>query len=265
MSIFAVIAITAAAQLQAPAQPQTSRLSFEVVSIKVNKPGERGQLSIQYLPGGRFSARAVPIPLLVIEAFDVPRVYPSPEFQKLDVRALEQDVYDIEAIAPKDAIPNGSSAKVRNDKIREMLRTLLADRFKVRVHNETKEDTVYAIVVGKNGPKLQGGAIGECADRPTNFFDPGSCHSMADLLKFASRVGRLDRPLVDKTGLTSLYNMPAIDWSALIPGALKPNAGIEPNLLFADVLEKMGLRLETQKAAVDMLMVDHVERPANEN
>ena len=164
-------------------QSQAGPLAFEVVSIKLNKPGQRRELALQYLPGGRFSARAVPIPLLVAEAYDTARLNPSPEFQKLDVSVIERDLYDIEAIAPKDAIPAGSSSKVRNEKIKEMLRTLMADRFKLRVHNERKEQTVYAITIAKNGPKLQ--EVDECADKPISFFDPASCHSMADLVKFA--------------------------------------------------------------------------------
>ena len=65
------------------AKSQSAPLAFEVVTVKVNKPGQRRELAVQYLPGGRFSARAVPIPLLVAEAYDTARLNPSPEFQKL--------------------------------------------------------------------------------------------------------------------------------------------------------------------------------------
>jgi uncharacterized protein (TIGR03435 family) len=251
--------------LRLQAQSQATPLAFEVASVKVNKPGQSRDLSVQYLPGGRFSARAVPIPLLILEAYDASRLNPSPEFRKLDVSAIERDVYDIEATAPRDAIPSGSSSKVRNDKIREMLRTLLADRFKLRVHHESREDAVYAIVVAKNEPKFHTGVIKQCADLPTNFFDPGSCHSMADLVRFASRVARLDRPLVDKTGLAGLYDIPSIDWSALISGALRSNGAAEPSQLFNDMLDEIGLKLETQNMTLDMLFVDHVETPNLEN
>jgi uncharacterized protein (TIGR03435 family) len=243
------------------AQDKPTALAFEVVSVKVNKPGERRELSLQYLPGGRFSARAVPIPLLVADAYDTASLNPSPEFQKLDVSAIERDLYDIEAIAPKDAIPGRASPEIRNAKMKEMLRTLLADRFKLRVHYEAKEQTVYAITVAKNGPKLQG--ADECAAKPVSFFDPASCHSMADLVKFAQRTARLDLPIVDKTALTGLYNMQFVDWSAIIPGPRQPEDPTKPT--FADVLNRLGLKLETQKAVVDLLFVDHVEVPAADN
>jgi uncharacterized protein (TIGR03435 family) len=246
------------------AQSPTS-LAFEVATVKVIKPGERRELVLQYSPGGRFSARAVPIPLLVAEAYDTARLNPSPEFQKLDVSRLDRDLYHIEAIAPKDSIPYGSSSKARNDKIKEMLRTLLADRFKLRVHYEMKEQTVYAIVVAKNGPKLQ--ESDACADRPTSFFDPSSCHTMADLVKFAQRAGRLELPVVDKTGLTGLYSIQAVDWSSILPGPKplikQPEDPNRPTL--ADVLGKLGLRLETQKTVVDLLFVDHIEAPTTDN
>jgi uncharacterized protein (TIGR03435 family) len=243
------------------AQPQTKPLAFEVVTVKVNKPGERRELALQYLPGGRFSARAVPIPLLVAQAYDTARLNPSAEFQKLDVGKIERDLYDIEAIAPKDSIPPGTSSKVRNDKIKEMLRTLLADRFKLRIHYEMKEETVYAIVVAKNGPKLQG--TDECADKPTSFFDPSSCHTMADLAVFAQRTARLELPVIDKTSLTGLYNLQALDWSAIIPGPRQPEDPTRPT--FADALSKLGLKLETQKAVLELLYVDHVEVPTTDN
>ena len=102
-----LLVLTMLAPLSAQSQPAS--LAFEVVTVKVDKPGDRRQLAVQYLPGGRFSARAVPIPFLVAEAYDTARLNPSPEFQKLDTSVIERDLYDIEAIAPKDAIPPGSS------------------------------------------------------------------------------------------------------------------------------------------------------------
>jgi uncharacterized protein (TIGR03435 family) len=146
---------------------QAAAPAFEIVSVKVSKPGQSRELSIQYLPGGRFSARAVPIPLLILEAYDLTRLDPSEEFRKLDVSlssVISMMIFD--AIAPKDAIPPGSSAKVRNDKIKEMLQTLLKDRFKLRVHRERQEMPIYAIVVGKNGPKFSNGLNGNVRTGP---------------------------------------------------------------------------------------------------
>jgi bla regulator protein blaR1 len=235
--------------------------AFEFATVKVNKPGERRGLAVRYLPGGRFSASAVPIPLLIAEAYDTASLNPGPEFQKLDVRRIERDVYDIEAVAAKDAIPPGLSSKDRLEKEKQMLQSLLAERFKLRVHHEMKEQTVYAVVIAKNGPKLQGQE--ECADKPTDFFDPASCHTMADLIKLAQRTARLELPIIDKTGLRGLYSIASADWSAIIPGPKQPEDPTLPT--FADILGKLGLKLETQKAVVDMLFVDYVEPPSTDN
>lgn len=258
--VASIIAITQTPRLL-NAQSPAAAPAFEVVSVKANKPGERREMAIRYLPGGRFSAWGIPIPLLILEAFDAPRLNPSPEFLKLDLGVIERDLYDIDAVAPKDAIPSGSSSKLRNDKIREMLRTLLADRFKLRVHHEMKEQSVYALVPAKNGPKLEN--VDQCADQPTSFFDSASCHSIADFIKVAQRTARLELPVVDKTGLTGLYSFQSVDWSAVIPGARPPEDPTRPT--FNDVLDKLGLKLETQKATLDMLFVDHVEPPTVEN
>jgi uncharacterized protein (TIGR03435 family) len=255
-----VLVVAAIATAVMPLAPQASAqkpLAFEAASVRVNKSGNPRDIGLQYLPDGRFSARSVPIPLLVLEAYDTPRLYPSPEFQKLDVSLIERDVYDIEATAPKGAIPPGSSATVRNEKIREMLRSLLAERFKLVVHREMKEHPVYALVVARNGP-LQTAATEECADRPSNFFDPGSCHSIADLVRFASRISGLDRPLLDKTGLTGLYNIRSVDWAAMIPGSGRPRPS---RSTFNAMLDDLGLKLDAQTATVEMIVVEHVERP----
>ena len=128
------------------------------------------------------------------------------------------------------AAPARRAVEVTFDKLKEMLRTLLTDRFKLRVHYEMKEQTVYAITVAKNGPKLGGGD--QCADKPISFFDPSSCHSISDLAMFAQRTARLELPVIDNTGLAGLYNLQAVDWSAIIPGPRQPEDPTKPT--FAD-------------------------------
>jgi uncharacterized protein (TIGR03435 family) len=86
---------------------------------------------------------------------------------------------------------------------------------------------------------------------------------MADLAVFAQRTARLELPVIDKTGLTGLYNLQALDWTAIIPGPRQPEDPTRPT--FADALSKLGLKLETQKAVLDLLYVDHVEVPTTDN
>jgi uncharacterized protein (TIGR03435 family) len=169
-----------------------------------------------------------------------------------------------------------------------MLQALLADRFKLKVHRETKEQSVYVIVVAKNGPKLQQAQMQEkdCAGKVTDFADPTSCHvfgggqgqglhgqavDMSDLAVALSRFA--DKPVVDKTGLTGLYNIQTVGWVPLNPRPPRPDGGTEaqraedqafadPNRpTLNDVLDKLGLKLETQTGSAEALVVDFVAPP----
>jgi len=141
-----------------------------------------------------------------------------------------------------------------------MLRALLEKRFKLTLHHESKVASVYKLVVGKNGAKLhESAAEGE----PTvalglNGFE---CHNL-EMARFASILSvRMDRPVVDQTGLQGTYDF-----------TLKPHVleGAEKSALsewfsstiFADIQRQLGLQLEGDKAALEYLVVDHVEQPS---
>jgi uncharacterized protein (TIGR03435 family) len=71
--------------------------------------------------------------------------------------------------------------------------------------------------------------------------------------------------LVDKTGLTGLYNIQSVDWISIIPGSRVPDEVNSTRPTFSEILDRLGLKLETQKGIVDRLVVDHVEPPTAEN
>src|SRR5215467_7748615 len=125
---------------------------------------------MQLQPGGRFSTSAVPLRLLISEAyglpFQSPRISTTPEFDAA-MPAMAPAQFDIEAVAPQGAIPAGATNAVESQIMHRMLQSLLADRFKLAVRRETKELPVYAIVIGKNGPKLKKSDLQEkdCAAR----------------------------------------------------------------------------------------------------
>jgi uncharacterized protein (TIGR03435 family) len=169
--------------------------------------------------------------------------------------------------------------------MRLMLQALLVDRFKLEVHREMTEQPVYALVVGKGGSKLQKASIEErdCSDSPAIAGDPASCHflagsmerlgingqaiNMSDLATALS--GFTDRPVIDKTGLDGLYSIHTTGWTPLRVMPVRPaepSADAVPTdssgpTLFT-VLEQLGLKLESQKAQVETVVVDHLERPA---
>jgi uncharacterized protein (TIGR03435 family) len=270
-----------------PAQAQISPIPpFAAASIKANVSGDR-YFGVDFLPGGRLSAKNMPLAFLPLEAYQAPfrRVVNSEEFRKAVSPEVRTRRYDIEAVAEKDAIPPGSSAKVRNEKLRLMLQNLLTDRFKLTVHREVKNEAVYAIVIAKGGPKLKKATVQEanCADKAMSPLDTSSCHvllsgsgqglhgeavDMTDLSR--ALFNALDRPIVDRTGLSGLWNIQTGGWAdpriPLVPteaqqaGDLAIQDSASPTL-FA-VLEELGLKLEPQTAPIETIFVDYIQPPS---
>jgi uncharacterized protein (TIGR03435 family) len=282
MTVICVIGIALISELGAQ-----SGLTFDVVSVKLNKSTDTRDMALEYFPGGRFMARGIPLFMLIYEAYKGERIAPSTEFQKLD-GSLIQRRYDVEAVAAEGAIPSAASSQIRNDKLRQMLQALLADRFKLKVHREAKQQPVYALVVTKNGPKLGVAALQEkeCGSNVTDLFAAGSCHNfegsqgqglhglavnMSDLAGFLVRFA--DKPVVDKTGLTGLYNIQTVGWTPLVPPPPRQDGGTgnqraedltlaDPNTpTLNDVLDGLGLKLEMQTATVGTLFLDYVAEP----
>ncbi len=155
----------------------------------------------------------------------------------------------------------GGSAAVTPEQAQAQLQTLLAERFQLKVHRQAKELPVYALVLGKGGHKLKSEAICDAPprfnpDNPTvgmTFCKP--TRSMAQLAVDLS--ASMDRPVLDETGLEGTYAF-SVRWSL-------ENAKLVPNPdVFTAVQEQLGLKLEPQKAPVEILIVDRAER-ASEN
>jgi uncharacterized protein (TIGR03435 family) len=254
-------------------------LGFEVASVKANKSTERGPIGMQVLPSGRLVISNLPLQIIVAMAYNLPfqsnRLSGGPDW-------IRSERFDIEATPAAGAIPAGVSSTVRQDMIRSMLQTLLAERFKMTVRRETKEQPVYAVVVGKNGPKLEKSKMEEkdCQASTAQWGNGATCHSVMggqgrglhgealDIADFALYVSNwTDRPVVDKTGLRGLFNIQTDGWLPMRTGpAPAPDAKGEDGKLLVDqptifeIFERLGLKLEQQKAPVDMFVIEHAER-----
>jgi uncharacterized protein (TIGR03435 family) len=153
-----------------------------------------------------------------------------------------------------------------------MVAKLLADRFKLSFHRDKKELSVYAIVVGKNGPKLTK-SEGDPNGLPAMFFRGLGVLPVrnATLKDFASVMQRavLDRPVVDQTGLAGRYDF-MLTWTpdetqfggqgVKVPPP--PDKADAPPDLFTAMQQQLGLKLESTKAPADVLVIDHVEKPS---
>jgi len=137
---------------------------------------------------------------------------------------------------------------------RAMLQTLLADRFKLTMHRETKELPVYDLVVGKDGPRLPN-AKGE-GKSDLRVVDGSFVFQHTSMPEFAGKLSSfvaVDRPVFDKTGLTGVYDFTL----TLAARAMLQDDGLS---LFSIVQKEVGLRLEPRKRALEILVVDHAEK-----
>jgi bla regulator protein blaR1 len=267
------------------AQSQTDRpMAFEVASVKASKEGDpRGLGSTTASPAGRLTITGTPLYLIIARAYHVsfqsPRLSGGPDW-------LRTQRYDIDATAEKGAIPDGLPAAERSARMRSMLQTLLAQRFKLTMRRETKEIPVYALAVGKNGPKLQKSKTGEkdCADPADPDKKGAPCHAfqggqgrglhgkavdMADLVGFVENW--TDRPLLDETGIQGLYDIESEGWVPMRPRPAR-DPGTPPSaedLALGDpttptlftIFDRLGLKMEPKKAPVETFVIEHVERP----
>jgi len=251
--------------------------------VRPHAPGDNEFTSPEFLPGGRFVSKG-PLFSVIAAAYDLlpyrgGRLTGGPDWLRTRSGAL-----DIQATSVN---PAGLSVQERNDRMRMMLRALLADRFKLKIRRETKEMPVYALVVSKGGPKLQKADIQEkdCTEGPFIVM-PGTpntaCHSfiggqvraiharavnLADVATYVENW--TDRPLVDKTGLKGLYHIETTPWQPMDPGSSPPPAGArQDGVNVADlptifeVFGKLGLKIELQKDQVEMYVIEHIEKPS---
>jgi uncharacterized protein (TIGR03435 family) len=268
-----IIALACAPRIWA--QPAAS-VAFEVASVKPHKAGEQIFGFPRFLPGGRFTSSGVPLQIVIAVAYNLPfqgtQLSGGPEW----LRSMDS-VYDIEAKANADDLKN-LSPKDRADKLRLMLQTLLAERFKLTIRRDVKEQPVYLLTVGRNGPKLQRSKLQEkdCEDPANQCHDGGAgqgrgihvkAFGMAELVVSVSNF--TDRPLLDRTGLTDLYDIDTEGWVPMRQRPVLPGDTSPESIAMADptrptlnmIFEKLGLKMESSKTPVEVFVIDHIEKP----
>ncbi len=265
---FIALACLAASGQDGASPKPAAKPAFEVASIKPAKPQEMGRMMVGIrVEQGRFIANNMSVRMLIQQAYNLK------DFQVTGAPGwVSSERYDIMA-KPEGAVPDG----LRGEGLRLMLQDLLADRFKLTSHFETKELPVYNLVVGKGGPKLKESAGGD-QDRQMQRMGRGQASltgaNMAMLIRLLSQ--SLGRDVIDKTGLTGRYDI-ELKWTPDEAAMRGPGEGPErpptentapadtsgPSL-FTAVQEQLGLKLESSKGPVGILVVDHVEK-ASEN
>ena len=290
-SCFAAVVVAIGMGAIVTAQSTDSRRApaFEVASIKKNASGAPASFALRLLPGGRVFAQNVPLRDVIRSAYGLEddQLEGGPSW-------LKSDRFDLEARGPAD---------VTADTARAMVRTLLTDRLSLVVHTESRQLPIYALVLARSngtlGPSLRragsacapvtvpsgmpppppppsglGTALGVGVFGCPSGLLPGyfSLRSL-DIAAFASVLWRrvLMKPVIDKTALTGTFDVdlsylpenerfngtPAIE-NPLLP----PSTSTAPSI-FTAVQEQLGLKLESTRGPVDVLVVDRAERPSD--
>ena len=257
------------------AQPQTQRPSFEVASIKPLDPEFENSWFIPMEASGdtvRFKS---------ITFVDLVRAaYRLRDFQVQGPEWIHDARYEITAKVGSGTL----------DQIPEMLQALLAERFKLELRRETKEHSVYALVVDSGGPKLKVADASKTAELPMGLGVNGKprpvmqysmsasgiqltapAATFATVTEFLSRM--MERPVVDMTGLTGQYDltlpfMPEVFRGGSAASAKQDSGGpmfTEPGQTLFEAVKALGLKLEARKAPLDMLTIVRAERVPTEN
>jgi uncharacterized protein (TIGR03435 family) len=232
-------------------QPASTRV-FEVASVKPH-PDPPHIIGVK-TTGARLIADAETVGGLVMWAYNLKNY----QVTGTDPSPVGDTMFDVVAKAEGDDTP-------AKDEFRTMLQNLLADRFKLKVHREIREMPVYALVVGKNGPKLKpsapdaapGGRI-QLVGRNYEYTVPLA--TMDDIVDGVAN-SFLDRPVVDRTGLIGPFNL-KLTYTPNTRGNRTPDPDSPDLSIFTAVQDQLGLKLESQKAGIEILVIDHVEKPS---
>jgi uncharacterized protein (TIGR03435 family) len=254
--------------LAPPIHAQTTpRLTFDIVSIHRSTSGPGPTMIISPIDSDRIIVRNAPPREIIGEAYGI-RLHDL----ILGVPAwADSETYDIEAkVAPSD-LP--AFHKLLPMQRSPMLRPLLADRFHLIAHFETRTLPAYALVVAKGGPKFDTLKQIQPGILSNGLKDPGGADttrsqiaatgiSMQDLAHLLQM--QLGRPAVDRTGISGNYTFTlkfAPVESAAAPPA-NPDADSAPSI-FTALQEQLGLKLESIRAPVQVLVVDHIDHPSD--
>ena len=225
-------------------------VTFEVASIKVNHTGSNSIAGTGVcFAGGKVSVRNMPFSMVMQQAFDVK------DFQIIGVpSSLGAERFDIEA---------KSTSPVKYAECILMLQSLLAERFQLQFHRETRQLPVFNLVTIKGGPKMK--KLADSGPTGVKSFNNGILDtdtfgiSMERLASVLSTFQEIEKPVIDQTGLKGIYQV-KLHW---MPEHGNPEQTDISR--FAALQEQLGLMLKSGKGPVSVIVVDHINRAATEN
>ena len=232
--------------------------TFEVASVKPH-PIPPGQFLIRIPNGPGIEVRGdhfkviATLNELIMDAYGVEdyRIVGSPAWAV----PTEGDHFDVDA--KSEGVPSAGE-------LRQMLQALLAERFQLKLHRETRELPVYALTVAKGGAKMR--KLGDDEKPPTSATRPRErpatlMSSIPALIWSISRA--VDRPVVDQTGLPGIYEYANLNWAQFARDRRAASADTPvAESVFTALQQELGLKLEPRKDPVKVLVIEHAERPS---
>jgi uncharacterized protein (TIGR03435 family) len=235
-----------------------AQASFEVASLKPSSPKTR-TFGLYTWPGGRITGENCTLEYLIEQAYDIL------PFQISGPNWVHEDRFDLEARPPassKSSRSNPSNDKLPpNDEQRQMLQVLLADRFALKYHKETREATVYLLTRNKKDLKLQPSKDADAypwagSARGGAPFAQGIAGTNITMALFAKRLSAaLGHPVLDQTGIEGSFDFKS-DYIADNP----QDPDIVASILTS--IQGLGLKLESGKGPVETIVIDHAEKPS---
>jgi len=247
--------------IAAVAQPPQVYPSFEAASIRTIEPGLRREATIDDEPG-RLTMRSVTLRNCLDWAYEVQ------PFQISGPAWIDDSRFNIQASAAEPA---------NIARLRLMLRTLLAERFGLKLHQERRNLAVYSLVVAPNGPKFHDAGtkdyskfLQSIGDGPNHFGEEktGLLAEHVRMSDIATELSHpLQRPVIDKTGLAGYYDI-RIDITAFLATTADGDGRVsmdEMSIIFSALPAQLGLKLEPGKDSVDFLVIDSADKTPTEN
>lgn len=236
---------------------QAQAIKFEVASVKMRPSSSLITVVGGSPSGSRLVLEAMTLYDLICWAYDIKswQVVGGPAWA-----GTQKDRTTLDGVAKRfDVTGKAQGETVRSpEEFRQMMQELLADRFKLAIHSESRDTPVYSLLTERNGPKFlksAGNAKGVLRMSGSGKIT-GSGASIAQLANWFSNANGVERPVVDETGLTGHYDF-TLEWSNPLnstPDSFGPS-------IFTAMREQLGLRLEPRHAPVKVVAIDHAEMP----
>ena len=255
LTLCALLLTAFAIQAQATT-PDKPRLEFEVTSIHPSDTTQPGYQDLKlHADGAGYTATYVPVKMMIAYMYRIParQIIGGPGW-------LKDDRYDVEAKADK---------RHTVDDLNIMYQNMLADRFHLKFHIETREANAYVLTIDKSSSKMKVNDQPQSYDMPMTFSGLGVWNGNRVPMPYfcwllSQNLQDDERPVVDLTGLTGFYDITLSFLPQNLPQQVHdnlPQETLDRPTLFDALREQLGFKLTAQKGPVQYFVIDHIDRP----